>query len=164
MTKITTILASLALVTAVACAKKDDDKATKKNTKNTPENTVKNQKTPATKTTKTVDTNKIKRLSVDELVKVRGTVAILDANSDSVRKQYGKIPTATLLSNYASYKLNELPADKTKGLVFYCSNLACGASKKGAKRALLAGYTNVSVLPVGVKGWKEAGQKTETIQ
>ncbi len=171
MTKLTTVLAAVALVATVACSKADDKKKTTKKT---------NDKATATKTVKTdkkaakmdhkkmddkqVDTSKISRLSPDELEKLSGKVAILDANSERTRKKHGKIPSATLLSHYADYKMEELPKDKNKQLVFYCSNTQCGASKKGAKRALLAGYTNVSVLPVGVIGWKEAGKKTETIQ
>jgi len=169
MTKITTILAALALVTAVACSKKDDKKSDKNAKK--PTATKTDKKTTSTNKTEkapekkpAVDMSKIKRLSVADLEKAGSTVAILDANGERTRKAHGKIPSATLLSHYADYKMAELPKDKSKGLVFYCSNTQCGASKKGAKRALLAGYTNVGVLPVGVMGWKEAGKKTEAVQ
>lgn len=175
MTKLTTVLASLALVAAVGCSKKDDDKKAKNSPakqtaskttegKQPGETPTKPHAKPEDKPEAAVDVSKIKRYSVDELVKAGDTVAVLDANSERTRKQHGKIPSATLLTHYAKYSLDELPKDKTKGLVFYCSNTQCGASKKGAKRALLAGYTNVGVLPVGVVGWKEAGQKTTAIQ
>jgi rhodanese-related sulfurtransferase len=88
-------------------------------------------------------------------------VAVLDANGDSTRKEHGKIPSATLLSSYTDYDLAELPAEKDKKLVFYCSNTQCGASKKSAGKALAAGYTDVNVLPAGVIGWKQAGLETE---
>lgn len=171
MTKATTILASLALVAAVACSKDDSkkktDNANKKTTAAKTENKVdtkKAEKKAEPKKTETADASKIKSVTPDELEKELSKTAVLDANNPMTRKKYGKIPGAILLTSSSDYKMDELPKDKTKPLVFYCSNTYCGASKKGAKRALLAGYSDVSVLPVGVKGWKEAGKKTETVQ
>jgi rhodanese-related sulfurtransferase len=36
------------------------------------------------------------------------------------------------------------------------------ASHAAARRAVKAGYKNVSVMADGISGWKEAGQKTAT--
>jgi rhodanese-related sulfurtransferase len=90
-------------------------------------------------------------------------VAVFDANGDKVREKYGKIPTATLLSGY-DFKLDELSENKGDKLVFYCSNTQCSAAPKAAQKAMVAGYSDVNVLPVGVMGWKEAGKNTETVQ
>jgi rhodanese-related sulfurtransferase len=38
--------------------------------------------------------------------------------------------------------------------------LQCGASHVAAERAIEAGYSDVAVLPDGIKGWKQAGQAT----
>ncbi len=84
----------------------------------------------------------------------------VDANGSDTRTSFGVIPGAILLTSYDEYGMSELPEDKRKDLVFYCSNEKCGASKVAAKRAVSAGYSNVAVLPVGVKGWKASGQKT----
>jgi rhodanese-related sulfurtransferase len=97
---------------------------------------------------------KLKKNTQDKKV-----VTVLDVNSDKTRTKHGVIPGATLLGAYDTYKMSALPADKNSELVFYCASTQCGASKKAAKRALQAGYTNVGVLPAGIKGWVEAKQK-----
>ncbi len=94
----------------------------------------------------------------------KGECTVLDANGTQVRAEYGKIPGAKLLTHYKDYNASELPGDKASKLVFYCSNEQCGASHAAAEKAYLAGYTNVSILPAGIAGWKEAGQKTESVQ
>lgn len=101
-------------------------------------------------------------LSVDELAAklARGECRAVDANGDATRKRLGVIPGAVLLSDYETFLPSELPADKSKGLVFYCSNEHCGASEEAAARALTAGYTDVKVLPAGIVGWAKAGQQT----
>lgn len=86
---------------------------------------------------------------------------VFDVNGLKVRHEYGVIPGATLLVDAESYDVSALPADKARAIVFYCSSSWCSASKKAARRARDAGHTQVAVLPVGVKGWREAGQATE---
>ena len=85
----------------------------------------------------------------------------VDANGDLTRKKMGVIPGAVLLTD--SDSINGLPADKSKALVFYCANTACGASHHAAAKAVTAGYTNVKVLPEGIAGWVKAGKKTASI-
>ncbi len=84
----------------------------------------------------------------------------VDANGKNTRASEGVIPGAVLLTSSSEYSLAELPADKNSKLVFYCANERCGASHQAAARALENGYTNVAVLPAGIKGWKSAGQPT----
>ncbi|NNN06537.1 MAG: hypothetical protein HKL90_11605 [Elusimicrobia bacterium] len=84
---------------------------------------------------------------------------VCDANTASVREHAGVIPGARLLSSYSKYDVaRELPADKKSALVFYCANTLCTASHVAARKALDAGYADVSVMVDGIFGWKKAGQ------
>jgi rhodanese-related sulfurtransferase len=104
----------------------------------------------------------IPSLSVDELEArlARGECRPVDANGDATRRRLGVIPGAVLLSDYETFLTSELPADKARGLVFYCANEHCGASEEAAARAVAAGYTDVKVLPAGIAGWAKAGKRT----
>jgi rhodanese-related sulfurtransferase len=82
----------------------------------------------------------------------------VDANSPQTRAEKGTLPGAILLTSYAEYTSAELPAEKDKNLVFYCSNERCGASHAAAKRAAEQGYTNVYVMNAGIAGWRDAGK------
>ena len=66
-----------------------------------------------------------------------------------------------LLPSSSAYDLALLPADKATPTVFYCANERCTASHSAAKRALDAGFTDVSVLSAGISGWVKAGKATE---
>lgn len=88
-------------------------------------------------------------------------VVILDANTDDVRKDKGTVPGAILLSDYGKYALSELPADKSKQLIFYCYNFLCTASDEAADRAIKAGYTNVWRMRDGITGWQDYLAKTK---
>jgi rhodanese-related sulfurtransferase len=105
----------------------------------------------------------LKELSVQELVALRaaGGVKVFDANSAETRARYGIIPGAAMLSSATRFDPSkELPRDKGAKLVFYCASTRCTASTFAAQRALEAGYSDVSVMPAGIVGWKEAGQST----
>ena len=103
----------------------------------------------------------IATLSVDELEArlARGECRAVDANGAATRKRHGVIPGAVLLSDYETFLPRELPADRSKGLVFYCANEHCGASEEAAARAVTAGYRDVKVLPAGILGWASAGKQ-----
>ena len=107
-----------------------------------------------------------RELTVDELDKMLdgdASVAIFDANGGKVRSEYGIIPGAKLLDSAGSYDVSKLPDDKTTPCVFYCSSTWCSAARTAAVRAQSAGYGDVAVLPVGIKGWKAAGRPTEAL-
>lgn len=163
MTRIITIAATLSLVAFIGCKK--DEAADSKAPEPAAEKATAEVQPEAAEPVKaeTADETKVGSLSADELDALikEGTVAVLDSNGDKTRKEFGKIPTATLLSSSSDYELSELPEDKAKKLVFYCSNTQCGASKKSATKAMAAGYSDVNILPVGVIGWKESGKTTE---
>jgi rhodanese-related sulfurtransferase len=88
---------------------------------------------------------------------------LYDANGDRTRKEYGVIPGAVLLPSSRDYALGLLPSSKAARLVFYCASSWCGAAETAAERAERAGYTLVSVLPDGIKGWTEAGLPTQKL-
>jgi len=104
-------------------------------------------------------------MTVDEvdLQLAAGECTPVDANGTETRKKMGVVPGAVLLSDSESFQVSELPADKTRPLVFYCANTRCGASHEAAEKALTAGYTNVKVMPDGIAGWVKAGKKVQTI-
>jgi rhodanese-related sulfurtransferase len=106
----------------------------------------------------------VKKVTVAELnsLQKEKKVSPVDANGAQTRAKMGVIPGAILLTSSSQYDAaKELPKAKDQKLVFYCANTMCTASEKAAERAIEAGYTDVSILPEGIKGWKEAGQKTE---
>ena len=84
----------------------------------------------------------------------------VDANSESTREKNGTVPNAIILTSSYKYELAQLPEDKTKGLIFYCSNTNCTASDAAAERASTSGYENVHIMREGIKGWKDAGKAT----
>ena len=87
-------------------------------------------------------------------------IVVCDANSEGVREEYGTIPGAVLLSSY-SFDAAELPGDKAASLVFYCSSERCSAAPRAAERAQNAGFQQVYVMPVGIKGWVKAGKPVD---
>ncbi len=109
---------------------------------------------------KTVEAPAVPETSMDDLERklAAGECHLYDANNAATRDEHGVIAGATLLDSYREYDLALLPADKASDLVFYCGSTMCTASDKAAGRAQQAGYSNVSVLREGIKGWKEAGK------
>jgi rhodanese-related sulfurtransferase len=136
----------LGLAAVTGCAKSDSSKAAAA--------ADQADKAEASLPTMTVD-------AVDAQL-AKGAQAV-DANGEQTRKKMGVVPGAVLLTDSDSFALSELPADKSKELVFYCANTSCGASHHAAAKALLAGYANVKVMPEGIAGWVKAGKKTQQI-
>ena len=91
-------------------------------------------------------------------------LTLYDVNVESTRSNVGVIPGSKLLSSSSKYNVGtELPADHNSPLVFYCANQQCTASHEAAKRAMAAGFTDVSVMVDGVFGWKKAGHPLKKI-
>ncbi|HEX3763423.1 MAG TPA: rhodanese-like domain-containing protein [Kofleriaceae bacterium] len=105
----------------------------------------------------------VPEVSVDELDHLLAShrCVAVDANADTTRRRMGVIPGAVLLRDMDA--VDQLPADRTTGLVFYCANRACRASHEAAEKALAAGYTHVRELPDGIAGWVQAGKQTSSI-
>jgi len=102
-------------------------------------------------------------VTVPELIKMLAdkSATAIDANNDSTRRQLGVIPGAVRLSSFSSFAESELPADKSKTLVFYCTNPSCESAPNAAKTAASAGYVDVRVLSAGVTGWAKAGHPVD---
>jgi len=108
------------------------------------------------------DPAKIQEVSIAQVEQMlaKNECQAVDANGDGTRKKLGVIPGAVLLTDSGMFAPGELPADKAKPLVFYCTNQHCGASHEAAEKALTAGYKNVRVMPDGIAGWVKAGKAT----
>ena len=100
-------------------------------------------------------------ISVEDASKAlqSGAVAV-DANSAGTREKNGTVPDAIMLTSSSKYELAQLPKDKSKDLIFYCSNTWCTASDTAAERASSNGYESVHIMREGIKGWKDAGKAT----
>jgi rhodanese-related sulfurtransferase len=111
------------------------------------------------------DVEGLDTLTVAELTEVlvnEPATIVCDANTPDTRSRFGILPGARLLSNYRDYDpAGELPADKGHPLVFYCHSERCGAAATAARKAVAAGYSRVSVLPAGIRGWSAAGRPVE---
>ena len=109
----------------------------------------------------------VKTVTVSDVVRLLRAAKkaqLVDANSEETRAKLGVIPGALLLTSATRFDpVRELPEAKDKPLVFYCANAQCKASQVAAERALANGFTDVSVLPAGVVGWKQSGQKTQSV-
>jgi rhodanese-related sulfurtransferase len=120
-------------------------------------------------TKKSADTHAkdaLKLIHVADLEQMmKSHVFIFDANGDDTRKESGMIPGAKPLTSSSQYDVAKtLPSDKAANLVFYCANEQCMASHDAAKRAMKAGYNNVSVMADGIQGWVKAGKPTQKPQ
>ena len=118
---------------------------------------------PKAKDTAAEKTVELPTISVDELATLiaDGKGAAVDANNEATRERQGVIPGAVLLSDSDTFTPSELPADKSRPLVFYCANEKCGASHTAAEKALASGHKDVKVLSAGIAGWTEAGKPVE---
>ena len=118
-----------------------------------------------TKPAATKAESKVPLITVDEVDQklASNECTPVDANGEKTRKKLGTLPGAVLLTDSETFSLSELPADKSKGLVFYCANTQCGASHEAAEKAITAGYSNVKVMPDGIAGWVKAGKKVQTL-
>ena len=108
----------------------------------------------------------VKHISTDDLkalVKGDAKVVVVDARASNGFVK-GHIPGAKSLpaGSDAETIAKVLGDDKSVRVVTYCSSTKCGASPKLAAALVKKGYTNVVEYKVGIKGWKEAGNKLGT--
>ena len=100
-------------------------------------------------------------LPAAELLKqidAKAAMTIFDVNRKE-RFLKGHVPGAVHVNRRALTHM-ELGKDKAAKLVFYCGSPKCRASHKAAHTARHMGYTNVFVMPEGIKGWEAAGLRT----
>jgi hypothetical protein len=71
-----------------------------------------------------VTTDDLPTASVDDVEKglAADTLTVVDCNGDATRKKFGIIPGAILVADEEAFPASELPADKARKLVFYCSS------------------------------------------
>ena len=88
------------------------------------------------------------------------SVAVVDVNARASWLE-ARVPGAKNLDP-ANFGSNDLPADKSATVVFYCSNLLCRKGPKAASRARKLGHGNAMVMSAGIKGWLGARLPTES--
>jgi rhodanese-related sulfurtransferase len=102
----------------------------------------------------TISPGELQRLLVED------RASAIDVNSPQSWAQ-AHVPGAVNLDP-AAYESADLPGDKERLLVFYCSNPWCRKAPNAARRATSLGYANVRVMAAGIKGWMGANLPVET--
>ena len=87
------------------------------------------------------------------------TMYVFDNNS-AERYAAGHVPGAVRVAKDA-VSATVLPADKAAMLVFYCGSPRCTACHDAARAAIGLGYSNVWIMPDGIKGWEALGLPVE---
>ncbi|HEX3776497.1 MAG TPA: rhodanese-like domain-containing protein [Polyangiaceae bacterium] len=120
------------------------------------------QPAPAAEPGKSTEAKAVPEVTVQQVASYTKdkSATVFDANDPDTRKEFGVVPGAVLLASHKDYPLTQLPAAKSDKLVFYCGGTQCRASDAAAARAASAGYTDVSVMRAGIRGWKDAGMPT----
>jgi rhodanese-related sulfurtransferase len=104
-------------------------------------------------------------VSVDHLKTLmdkNSNMVIIDSRPKKRKYDAGHIPGAISIPDSQFDQLsNQLPADKSTPLYFYCGGLKCKLSSDSADKAFKLGYTDVKVVPEGYPAWKKTygGQK-----
>lgn len=156
-------IAAFAIVSAFACAKSSPEVSEQRLQ---PQATAPTPAPAAAPATASADPHAgLDKVSVDEVAALLESkkAQAVDANGADTRKELGTLPGAVLLTNYRSFNLSELPADKSKELVFYCGGEACTAAPTAARRAKEAGYTDVKVMSAGISGWVKAHKPVDKL-
>ncbi len=106
----------------------------------------------------------IRKLDIVELTEMMttpGKVVLVDARKWRTGMEY--IPgSVNLYDESTDTEIANVLPNKDAGIVTYCANIRCTASPKLAERLKKLGYTNVMEFPVGIAGWKAAGEAVET--
>jgi len=116
---------------------------------------------PATAASEQEPFRRIDAKSVDQKRQGAAPIYIFDNNS-AQRYAKGHVPGAVLMAKDA-VKADALPPNKDAMLVFYCGGPKCLACHEAAKAALALGYTNVWIMPDGIKGWEELNLTVEKV-
>lgn len=99
--------------------------------------------------------------SLDSKRQGAAPIYIYDNNSPE-RYAKGHVPGAVSMAKDA-VKADALPPNKDAMLVFYCGSPQCMACHAAAKAAIALGYTNVFIMPDGIKGWEELNLPVEKV-
>ncbi|MBS1546429.1 MAG: hypothetical protein JST38_09350 [Bacteroidetes bacterium] len=101
----------------------------------------------------------VKEITPQQLAMQLAQVQVIDVN-EADNYAYAHVPGARLLV-YDAIKPEDLPADMSRPLVFYCWSPECPAAGMAAKAAIGLGHTDVACMPAGITGWQDAGLPTE---
>ncbi|HMZ49973.1 MAG TPA: rhodanese-like domain-containing protein, partial [Flavobacteriales bacterium] len=101
----------------------------------------------------------VKDITPQELSAQIAHAVVIDVN-EADNYTFAHIPGAKLLA-YDAIKPEDLPADKSIPLVFYCWSPECPAAGMAAESAVKLGYTDVRCMHAGITGWQDAGLPTE---
>lgn len=65
----------------------------------------------------------VKDMTIAQLTELQkaGAATVCDANTEEFREANGVIPGAVLLTSSSKYDFSQLPSDKDRKLVFYCT-------------------------------------------
>lgn len=98
-------------------------------------------------------------LSVDEVddLITQGKALIIDVNPRR-RWASGHLPGAINI-DIGGFAEADLPADRDRILVFYCSEADHRASRWAAQKAARMGYLHIFTMPAGLRGWLAAGKR-----
>ncbi|MGD8883163.1 MAG: rhodanese-like domain-containing protein [Desulfobacterales bacterium] len=100
---------------------------------------------------------------VKKQIDKKTSMVLIDSRPKRKKYDKGHIPTALSIPDSQFAKMHDqLPADKSTLLVFYCGGLKCRLSHKSAKKAIDLGYTKVKVFADGYPAWVAAYGKGET--
>lgn len=100
---------------------------------------------------------------VKKQIDKQAKMVLIDSRPKRKKYDKGHIPSALSIPDSKFAKMQEqLPADKSTPLVFYCGGLKCRLSHKSAKKAINLGYTKVKVFAEGYPAWVAAYGKGQT--
>jgi rhodanese-related sulfurtransferase len=100
---------------------------------------------------------------VKKQIDKKTNMVLIDSRPKRKKYDKGHIPMAVSIPDSQFAKMqDQLPADKSTPLVFYCGGLKCRLSHKSAKKALDLGYTKVKVFADGYPAWVAAFGKGDT--
>lgn len=98
-------------------------------------------------------------------VDAKADMVVVDARPKRTKYDKGHIPGAISIPDSQFDKLkDQLPADKSKLMVFYCGGFKCKLSHKSAAKAMAMGYTNVKVFAAGYPAWKTVAASAAPVQ
>ena len=93
---------------------------------------------------------------IKKLIDTKAKVVIVDSRPKARKYDKGHIPGAISIPDREFDKFkDQLPANKSTPLYFYCGGLKCKLSPSSAQKAIKLGYTKVYIVPQGYPGWKK---------
>lgn len=102
---------------------------------------------------------------VKKQVDSKADIVLVDSRPKRKKYDKGHIPGAISIpdTQFDKFK-DQLPADKSKPLVFYCGGFKCKLSHKSAAKAIDMGYTQVKVFAAGFPAWKAIAASAAPVQ